>query len=125
MGKQTNDDETTPAGPRTGWVALALGLLALLVYSNSFSAGLVLDNGLIIGTDTRLRAASAENVGLIFSKSYWWPGFESVLYRPLTTLTYLFNYSVLGSGEHVASYHVVNFLLHWANVVLVLLIIRR
>jgi protein O-mannosyl-transferase len=35
------------------------------------------------------------------------------------------NYTVFGNGENPAGYHVVNFLLHWANACLVLVIVRR
>ncbi len=107
------------------WTALALGLVALLAYANSFTAGLVLDNGTVIGDDPRLKEATMNNVTAIFTHNYWWPMFESNLYRPLTTLSYWFNYSVIGNHNHPAGYHVVNFLLHWANIILVLLIVRR
>ena len=36
-----------------------------------------------------------------------------------TTLSYLFNYAVLGNGGHPTGYHWINFLLHAANVLLV------
>jgi hypothetical protein len=41
------------------------------------------------------------------------------LYRPLTKISYLFNYAVLGSGPHPGSYHAVNFVLHAVNILLV------
>jgi len=108
------------------WLAaFALGLLALLAYANSFSAGLVLDNSAVIGSDPRIQAWNWDNLQLIRTHNYWWPMFESDLYRPLTTLSYLINYAVLGNGLNPTGYHVVNFLLHWANVVLVMLIVRR
>jgi len=108
------------------WAAvLALGLLTLLAYSNSFSAGLTLDNGVVIGDDPRIRAWNADNLHLILTHNYWWPMFESDLYRPLTTLSYLVNYAVLGNQHNPAGYHVVNILLHWANVILVLIIVHR
>ncbi len=106
-------------------IGLALGLLLLAVYSNSFSAGLVLDNGTVIGTDPRIKEVTRDNLFLIFHQNYWWPAFESDLYRPLTTLSYLFNYAILGDRRFPFGYHVVNFLLQWANVWLVLVIVRR
>lgn len=108
-----------------GLIGLGLGGLALVAYSNSFTAGLVLDNHIMIAVDSRIRAWNAENLRLIFTRDYWWPFYASTLYRPLTTLSYLFNYAVLGNGEKVMGYHVVNFLLHWANVWLAFIILRR
>lgn len=110
--------------------SLVLGVIALLAYANSFTSGLVLDNSVVIAGDERIQLAKFdaqtwENIKNIFRHNYWWPAFESNLYRPLTTLSYWFNYAVLGSGEHVASYHIVNFLLHWLNIILVLVIVRR
>jgi tetratricopeptide (TPR) repeat protein len=96
-----------------------LWILTLAVYSNSFEAGLVFDNAVIIGHDQRIRAATAANLGLIFTREYWYPSTFSGLYRPLTTLSYLGNYSVLGNGAHPGGYHLVNLALHDINVVLV------
>jgi tetratricopeptide (TPR) repeat protein len=101
------------------WVALGLCLLTLLAYSNSFGAGFALDNRGLILEDTRIREASPENLARIFQHTYWWPYGESGLYRPLTTLSYLFNYATLGGGTAPAGYHWINFLLHAANVLLV------
>jgi hypothetical protein len=55
------------------------------------------DNKGLLIEDPRLRSASAGNVRQILDHTYWWPKGESGLYRPVTTLSYLFNYSVLGN----------------------------
>jgi len=106
-------------------VAAGLGALMLLVYSNSFRAGFPLDNAWLIKTDPRVHAATRVNVGLIWNDTYWWPESASNLYRPLTTLSYLFNYAVLGNGTNPTGYHVINFLLHWLNTFLVYLLALR
>ena len=105
--------------PRLRRVLATIGLCAatLLAYSNSFSAGFSLDSRGILLED-RIRAATGENLQLILGHTYWWPYGESGLYRPLATLSYLFNYAVLGNGERSAGYHWVNFLLHVCNVLL-------
>jgi len=46
-------------------------------------------------------------------------GSQRAFYRPLTTLSYLLNYRILGNTDHAAGYHWINFFLHWANTVLV------
>ena len=100
----------------------ALWALTLAAYSNSFQAGLVYDNAAIIGKDIRLRAVSSENVRLILTDEYWYPRTGNGLYRPLTTLTYLFNYAVLGDGPNAVGYHVVNYAIHSLNASLVFLL---
>ena len=128
-GKATSIAQETEQGmPQTlllVCVAFGLGLLALLTYSNSFEAGFVLDNKLIFLSDTRIRALNWVNLNLIFSENYWWPSFASDLYRPLTTLSYLFNYAILGNGINPAGYHIVNFILHWCNTVMVFVLLRH
>ena len=120
---------STPC-PAVAWrtlvlLGLALGLVTLLTYSNSFEAGLTLDNKVVLAQDPRIREWNGQNLRLIFQENYWWPYVASDLYRPLTTLSYLINYAVLGNGARVAGYHWVNFLLHWANAWLVLVILHR
>jgi hypothetical protein len=122
--KKTKKPEAAPRA-RHFFVAAALAVLTLAAYSNSFTSGFVLDNRGLLLEDPRLREASAQNVGLILDHTYWWPYGESGLYRPLTTLSYLFNYAVLGNGEHPAGYHWINFLLHLGNVLLVYALARR
>ena len=109
-----------PLGGRTHLLALlALGTLAALVYANSFQAGFTLDNAFRIHGDARVHQASADNVRQIFTQDYSAPRFVNGVYRPLTTLSLMFNYAVLGGGENPAGYHVLNLLLHWVNAVLV------
>src|ERR1700733_7279990 len=103
----------------------ALCLLTLAAYSNSFSAGFVFDNKGLLLQDPRIRDASADNLRLILQHSYWWPYGESGLYRPFGTLSYLFNYAVLGNGQHPEGYHWINLLLHLGNVLLVYALARR
>lgn len=101
-------------------VAFVLGAIVLFTYCNTlYNTGFALDNKFIILEDPRLRDANQTNLQLIFTQDYWWPKAVSGLYRPLTTLSYLFNYSILGNGAHAAGYHWINFVLHWANSVLV------
>jgi len=76
------------------------------------------DRGLLV-SDPRVHEASAGNIRLIVDHTYWWPSGETGLYRPFTTLSWLFNYAVLGNREQPAGYHWINFLLHAGNVLLV------
>jgi len=98
---------------------LGLFFLALLAYANSFDGGFVLDNKALILKDPRLREATAANLNLILQHTYWWPTGEGGVYRPFTTLTYLFNYAILGNRDQPLGYHAVNFLLHALNALLV------
>jgi tetratricopeptide (TPR) repeat protein len=131
--KRSSSASSSSAGPLTSapeiggiklqgryWLAgLALTALTLLAFSNSFSAGLALDNQLLITGDPRIQDATAHNVSQIFQHTFWWPNGEAGIYRPLTTLSFLFNYAILGNGAAPAGYHWINFLLHAANVLLV------
>ena len=109
-----------PGASKRHWLAgLVLCVLSLAAYSNSFSAGFAWDSQYLILQDPRIRAATSENVGLILQHTYWWPTGEAGLYRPLTTLSYLFNYAILGQREQPAGYHWLNLILHTANALLV------
>lgn len=107
----------------------ALLLVVLAAYANSFGLGLAQDSKAIVTGDPRIRQVTAGNLDLILHKNYWWPKAGDGLYRPVTTLSLLFNYAVLGNGTKAAGYHVVNFLLHAINVWLAyemaLLLFRR
>jgi protein O-mannosyl-transferase len=104
-------------------VAFAAGTIILLAFSNSFQVGFALDNKGLLLEDPRIRAATSENVQLIFQHTYWWPSGESGLYRPLTTMSYLFDYAILGSEDHPAAYHWMNLGLHFTNIVLLSILV--
>ncbi|HSW51088.1 MAG TPA: hypothetical protein VLH09_12980 [Bryobacteraceae bacterium] len=105
---------------RSKWLPrAALAALALVAYSNSFDAGLFHDARVIVLEDARIRSLSAGNIAQIFTKDYWWPTPGDWIYRPVTTLSFLLNYSVLGNGPSPAGYHWISFLLHVLNVWLV------
>lgn len=97
----------------------ALALLATALYANSFGVGLILDNQLVIAQDPRIRALRAENVADILTQDYLGRSAVSGVYRPVTTLSYLVDYAVLGHGTRAAGYHAVNLALHVANAGLV------
>jgi len=111
-----------PAWRRHAVPVLVLWGLALFAYANSFRDRLVYDNHLVIAQDARVHQVTAENIRLILTKDYWYKISLSPLYRPLATLSYLFNYAVLGNGDRPAGYHSINLALHAANIVLVYLV---
>jgi hypothetical protein len=100
-------------------------VIALLAYSNSFHAGLILDNQTLLLDDVRIRQVTPANVESIVQHTYWWPNEESGLYRPVTTLSYMLNYAVLGNADRPEGYHWVNLILHALNVLLAFALARR
>jgi len=115
----------TPAVRTNWWIAAALCAITLVAYANSFGMGFALDAPFMVLKDPRIRTASAENLSLILHQEYWWPSFVSGLYRPVTIVSFLLNYAILGNGENAAGYHWVNFLLHLGNVWLMFALSRR
>jgi protein O-mannosyl-transferase len=101
------------------WRVALLWAVLFAAYSNSFEAGLVFDNDLAILQDVRVHAATSANLGRILSEGYWARQPEAGGYRPLTTLSYLVNYAVLGNGPNPAGYHWINLVLHCVNASLV------
>ena len=91
----------------------------MVAYSNSFQGALVFDSASVIGRDPRIRQATLENIESILTGGYWYTNANAGLYRPLTTVSYLLNYAVLGNGASPVGYHWVNFVLHEVNVALV------
>jgi tetratricopeptide (TPR) repeat protein len=104
---------------RYGWRIVALLILVFAAYSNSFTAGLVFDSVPVIEQDPRIRDATLQNFRSILNGQYWYVNATAGLYRPVTTLSYLLNYSVLGDAARPAGYHWVNFALHAINTTLV------
>ena len=119
----------TELWPAMGWaphlaVIFSLGAIVLFAFANTLhNTGFALDNKFIILEDPRLRDPKWDNVKQIFREDYWWPKAVSGLYRPLTTLTYLVNYSLFGNHDNATGYHWINFFLHWLNAVLVYFVV--
>jgi len=102
---------------------LILAALATVLYANSFGVPLILDSQLLVVQDPRIRAVRSENFAKILTQDYMAarPAVTGV-YRPVTTLSYLANYAILGNGPRPAGYHLVNLLLHVGNAALVYLL---
>jgi len=111
--------------PRPWLAACFLCAITLLAWANSFESGFVFDNNTLLLGDSRIQKVTLENLALIVNHTYWWPNGESGLYRPLTTLTYLLNYAILGNADRPAGYHWINLLLHTGNVLLLFALARR
>ena len=98
------------------WKIALLWALVFAAYSNSFDAGFVYDNESAILDDARVQEATLQNAHRILTEGYWANLPTADLYRPVTTFSYLVNYSILGDGTNPAGYHWVNLVLHAANV---------
>ena len=98
---------------------VGLVLVCVLAYGNALGGGFVLDSRQLILRDPRVHAWTTENLRLILQHTYWWPYGESGLYRPLTTLSFLFDGAVLGHGDRPFGYHLFNLGVHIVNVLLV------
>lgn len=107
--------QTPPSRPpwveRLPWQICALTLLVLLAYANSLHGTFVYDDVVIPGDPS------------IVGPGFGWWSFRLSQTRPLTFLTFHWNY--LAAGTDPVSWHVVSILLHAANTVLLLLLARR
>jgi len=106
---------------RAGGPLILLGLV-LVTYANSFTGQFLGDSGNVILEDPRVHEVTRDNLDLIFHQQYWYQTADSGVFRPLVTLSFLFNYAVLGNADRPAGYHWVNLGLHAANVMLVWLL---
>src|SRR5207248_5905120 len=121
-GKSRNASGRTPAPPtakpraarHTLYLAAIIGF-TLFAYSNSFHALFLFDNDHAILKDPRVQAVTSDNIRRILTHSYWEAN-PTGLYRPLTTLSYLFNFAVLEDGPNPPGYHWINFILHAVNI---------
>jgi tetratricopeptide (TPR) repeat protein len=93
------------------WQAAALALLAVLAYGNSLGSSFHFDDAAIF-TDPR-----------ILGPGFGWDIFRLEQTRPLTYLTFHWNY-LLG-GANPLLYHWVNLLLHAGNSILLLALARK
>jgi len=109
-----------PASRSFPWLApLGLFALVLLAYANSLGNRLAGDSDFLIAHDPRLQSLTWDNLALIFSKGYWWPMAGDLIYRPVATLSLLLNHALVGASGGPFWFHLVNLLLHAANVWLV------
>jgi hypothetical protein len=95
--------------------AVTLLVLCLAAYSNSFQAGFTFDSNPLVLRDARVQKLSRANLAAIAEKDYWYGHAWAGLYRPVTTLSWLFNFSVLDNRDQPLGYHCVNFALHAAS----------
>jgi tetratricopeptide (TPR) repeat protein len=120
--KPTGEITATPiAARRAAKHALVLAAVigfAFLAYANSFHAPFLLDNNGIILQDPRVHEVTPVQIHRLLTQQYWETA-ATGLYRPLTTLSFLFNYAVLGFGADPYGYHWFNFILHALNIGLV------
>ena len=98
----------------------ALLLLTVAAYSNALVAALPFDAGALVRDDSRVQAVTTENVRAILTQNYWGKRFQSGLYRPLVSLSYLVQH-----GAPPWEYHAVNLLLHLIAVLLVYGLFRQ
>lgn len=92
-------------------------ILTFSIYSNSLNNDFVYDDLLLIVNNPIVKSYS--NIPAIFTHHFFHnSGFESniTFYRPITTLSYLFNYKLFGLS--VFSFHFFNIILHIINATL-------
>ena len=122
-----------PAGPATRSVAephrrilVLAGVMfaALLAYANTLNADFVWDDRKLIVDDPAI--TSWRHIPEIFANDFFFRNEDDVpygYYRPVTTLSYLLDYSIWGLRPF--GYHLTNILLHAAGTALVVLMLLR
>lgn len=112
------------AAPATRPIAaiLTLGIAIALAYSTSLGTGFTGDGDAIIRRADRVHELRWTNVAQILSTDYWWPWEVTGVYRPITTLSFLLNWSLLGNADRPLGYLLTNLALHWLNASLVLVL---
>jgi len=100
-----------PLQDRLNWQAVALLLLVFAAYANSLGASFHFDDYAILVD------------GYITHPGFGWDIFRPSQTRPLTYLTFHWNY--LAGGSDPEGYHWINLLLHAANCILLLVIARK
>ena len=110
---------TSRARPASYW-AIAIGLLAAIVYLNALGNEFVLDDTRLIRDNVRIR--SLANIPHLFASSYWDLEGTQGLYRPLVLVTYAVNYAV--HGLWTPGYTAVNIVLHAAVSLLLFALVR-
>jgi tetratricopeptide (TPR) repeat protein len=92
---------------------------AVVAYLNAAGGALVFDAKVIVAENPALQTWSADGVRYLFTHDYWQPMATDGLYRPLTTLSFLIDRTLLGHGDVAFGYVVENVALHALCAVLV------
>ena len=100
-----------------GLLAGAVVLAHLLVLGGEF----VYDDIPIVEQNPRIR--SFDRIPEIFTTTYWGDEIHAGLYRPLTLTSFVIDYQIW--GPRAWGFRLVNLLIHVANVLLVLALLRR
>ncbi|MBI4850339.1 MAG: tetratricopeptide repeat protein [Acidobacteria bacterium] len=93
------------------FVTLLIFVLAFLCFWNVLGGDFVVDDRFTIVEHELIKSFST--LPKLFISNYWGDHYPNGLYRPLTSLTYAFNYFL--NGLNPWGYHLVNILLHIAN----------
>jgi tetratricopeptide (TPR) repeat protein len=124
MAKGKNQGRSGPPSTSrarsTSYWAIAIGLLAAIVYLNALGNEFVLDDTRLIRDNVRIR--SLANIPHFFASSYWDLEGTQGLYRPLVLATYAVNYAVHGLSTF--GYTAVNIVLHGAVSLLLFALVR-
>lgn len=98
---------------------LSLLVLVLIVYGRSLVGGFVFDDRNIL--ENKGLFSSLSNIGQIVMHPFW--SIESGLYRPISLLSYTFNFIFLGQGPF--GFHFINLILYFFVGSLIYLFIKR
>ncbi|NTW32153.1 MAG: tetratricopeptide repeat protein [Bacteroidetes bacterium] len=116
--KKQNVDKKVSAENVPKWAPYAILLFTALLYSKAIFNGITnFDDDFYIIKNPFIRDFSWHGIKAIFTSFY------SSNYHPLTTLTYLFEYSWFGLNP--LPYHLLNVLLHLLNVLLIFKFIEK
>jgi tetratricopeptide (TPR) repeat protein len=100
---------------------IALGAVVaavLLAYAGAPTPTLVVDAQLLVVDNPSVHEATAANLAYVLTHDYWRPLATGGVYRPLTMLSFLVDYAVLGHGARATGYIVENIALHCTCAVL-------
>ncbi|HLB25699.1 MAG TPA: hypothetical protein VJM83_05165, partial [Nitrospirota bacterium] len=119
MKQLTLQDKFHALSPGTRAAALVIFILSLAAYSGSFHAGFHFDDINQILENRHVRDIG--NVPRFFADAALASGIPGRIgYRPVTFSTYAVNYAIGGYG--VSGFHIVNFMLHVLNALMVFLV---
>ncbi len=99
------------------WVVLLVLVFSFILFGNVIKNGFVLDDHMVI--EGRAELSNFWNLPAIF-KAAWVP--PTSTFRPLTMWSFAFN---LMFSQNPAGFHIINILLHAANVILVFLLVKK